>query len=133
MSINHVVLSGNLTREPELKATQGGTDVLMLGIAVNERRKNQAGQWEDVPNYFDLVIFGSRATGLARILHKGMKVAVEGHMRWHQWEHNGQKRSKIDVIVDECDILSPKAAERPQEPMQEQYGTQAVYEDEIPF
>ena len=60
MSINQVSITGNLTRDPELRATQGGTPVLSFGIAVNDRRKNAAGQWEDVPNFFECVTFGNR-------------------------------------------------------------------------
>ena len=108
MSINKVFLTGNLTREPESKATQAGTSVLSFGIAVNERRRNQAGEWEDVPNFFDCTLFGKRAESLANILAKGMKVSVEGRLRWAQWEKDGQKRSKVDVIVDEIEFMSAR-------------------------
>ena len=102
MSINRVNLTGNLTRDPELLKTAGGTSVLEIGIAVNDRRHNaQTGEWEDYPNFIDVKVFGLRAEGLAKILAKGMKIALEGKIRWSQWEHEGQKRSKIDVIADE--------------------------------
>ena len=108
VSINKVFLTGNLTREPESKATQSGTSVLSFGIAVNEKRRNQAGEWEDVPNFFDCTLFGKRAESLANILAKGMKVSVEGRLRWAQWEKDGQKRSKVDVIVDEIEFMSAR-------------------------
>jgi single-strand DNA-binding protein len=110
MSINRVVISGNLTRDPELKALPSGTSVLGLGIAVNDRRKNQeTGQWEDVPNFFDVSIFGARADALSRFLAKGSKVAIEGRLRWHQWEtKEGDKRSKVDIIADEIEFLSSR-------------------------
>ena len=76
MSINRVNISGNLTRDSELRATQGGTQILNFGVAVNDRRRNQQGEWEDYPNYIDCVMFGSRATALNRYLVKGTKVAI---------------------------------------------------------
>lgn len=109
MSINRVVISGNLTRDPELRATASGTSVLSLGVAVNDRRKNQqTGEWEDYPNFIDCTMFGSRAEAVSRFLTKGQKVFIEGKLRWSQWEREGQKRSKIDVIVDEIEF-SPRA------------------------
>jgi len=109
MSINRVNISGNLTRDPEFKSTQGGTGVLTFGVAVNDRRRNpQTGEWEDVPNFVDCVVFGARAEPLSRFLSKGMKVAIEGKLRYSSWERDGQKRSKLEVIVDEVEFLSPR-------------------------
>lgn len=107
MSINKVMISGNLTRDPELRMTAGGMPVLGFGVAVNDRHKNQqTGEWEDYPNFIDCTMFGNRAQSVSRFLHKGMKVAIEGKLRWSQWEREGQKRSKIEVIVDEIEFLS---------------------------
>ena len=109
MSINRVVISGNLTRDPELRRTQSGMAILGLGVAVNDRRRNsQTGEWEDYPNYIDCTIFGPRGEALANILTKGMKVAIEGKLRWSQWERDGQKRSKIEVIVDELEFMTSR-------------------------
>ena len=109
MSINRVNISGNLTRDPEMRATQAGTQILTFGVAVNDRRRNpQTGEWEDYPNYIDCVVFGNRAEPLSRFLSKGTKVAVEGKLRWSQWERDGQKRSKIEVIVDELEFMSSR-------------------------
>ena len=109
MSINRVNISGNLTRDPEMRATQAGTQILTFSVAVNDRRRNpQTGDWEDYPNYIDCVVFGNRAEPLSRFLSKGTKVAIEGKLRWSQWERDGQKRSKIEVIVDEVEFLSPR-------------------------
>lgn len=108
MSINRVNLTGNLTRDPELRQTPGGTAVLSFGIAVNDRRRNANGEWEDYPNFIDCVIFGGRAEPLSRFLSKGSKVALEGKLRWSSWERDGQKRSKIEVIVDEIEFMSAR-------------------------
>lgn len=110
MSINRVVISGNLTRDAELKATGSGVSVLKLGVAVNDRRKNQqSGEWEDHANFVDVTIFGARGEALSRFLTKGTKVAIEGKLRWSQWENQqGEKRSKLEVVADEVEFLSSR-------------------------
>lgn len=117
MSINRVCISGNLTREPELRATNGGMPILRFGVAVNDRRKNQqTGEWEDYPNFIDCTMFGNRAQSVAQYLHKGSKVSIEGKLRYSSWQaQDGTKRSKLEVIVDEIEFMSqqgqqPKAA-----------------------
>jgi single-strand DNA-binding protein len=111
MSINRVVISGNLTRDPELSSTAGGMAILRMGIAVNDRRKNQqTGEWEEVPNFFDVKVFGTRAEGLSRFLSKGSKIAVEGKLNWSSWEdkNTGDKRSKVEIIADNIEFMSAK-------------------------
>ena len=109
VSINRVNITGNLTRDPELRRTQGGTQVLHLGVAVNDRRRNpQTGNWEDYPNFIDCVMFGTRAEAIQRYLSKGTKVAIEGRLRYSSWERDGQKRSKIEVVVDEIEFMSSR-------------------------
>jgi single-strand DNA-binding protein len=74
MSINRVCLSGNLTRDPELRQTPSGMAVLQLRMAVNDRRKNQqSGEWEDAPNYVSVVVFGQRGESISKFLSKGSK------------------------------------------------------------
>lgn len=106
MSINRVALSGNLTRDPELRYTAAGSAVLVFGLAVNDRRKNQrTGEWEDVPNFVDCAMFGARAEAVSRLLSKGAKVAVDGRLRYSQWEQGGQRRSRLEVAVDELELM----------------------------
>lgn len=132
MSINRVVVSGNLTRDPELRATPGGTQVLGFGIAVNDRRRNQqTGEWEDYPNFIDCTMFGNRAEALSRILRKGMKVAIEGKLRYSSWEdkNGGGRRSKVEIIPDEVVLMSqnPNGQQAPQyapQGYQQQYAPQ---------
>ena len=162
MSINRVHISGNLTRDPELRQTGGGTQVLSFGVAVNDRRRNpQTGEWEDYPNFIDCTMFGARAEALSRYLSKGTKVAIEGKLRWSQWERDGQKRSKIEVIVDELEFMTSRndgsgqrqyapAQANQYAPAQNQYGSaqpqysqpnpassidasSSVYDEDIPF
>ena len=109
MSINKVIITGNLTREPELRRTQGGMAILTFGVAVNDRRRDQqTGEWADFANFVDCTMFGNRAESLSNHLSKGTKVAIEGKLRWSQWEREGQKRSKLEVIVDELEFMSSR-------------------------
>ena len=131
MSINRVSISGNLTRDPELRQTQGGMAILNIGVAVNDRRKNQqTGEWEDVPNFVDCVMFGSRAEKLAQYLAKGTKVAIDGKLRYSSWEKDGARRSKLEVIVDEIEFMS--RGERGQQ-RQQQTASADLYDENIPF
>lgn len=120
--MNHCYLSGNLTRDVELRSTQSGTQVLTFGIAVNDRKKDpSSGEWIDVPNFFDCTIFGKRADSLSRILHKGMKVAIEGKLRWSSYQDkSGQKRSKVEIIVDDIEFMSRQGDSKAQNSQQSQ-------------
>ena len=109
MSINRVILTGNLTRDPEIRRTQSGMAIMSLGVAVNDRRKNnQTGEWEDYANFIDCTMFGTRAESVSNYLHKGSKVGIDGKLRYSSWERDGQKRSKIEVVVDDLELLSPR-------------------------
>lgn len=136
MSINVVNISGNLTRDSELRRTTGGTAILGFGVAVNDRRKNQqTGEWEDYPNFVDCTMFGTRAEKLAGMLAKGTKVCILGKLRYTSWEKDGQKRSKIEVIVDDIELMQNRKPqqEQPQQDYQPGYQQQpAMYED-LPF
>ena len=148
MSINRVCVTGNLTRDPELRATQSGSQVLSFGIAVNDRRKNQqTGEWEDYPNFVDCTMFGTRAEKIANYIAKGRKVAIEGKLRYSSWERDGERRSKLEVIVDEIEFMSRRdeqggavistptpAPVRPAAPRQAAPAAVAeVYDEDIPF
>lgn len=136
MSINRVNITGNLTRDPELRSTAGGMAVLGFGVAVNDRRKNQqTGQWEDYPNFVDCTMFGNRAEALSRILRKGMKVAIEGKLRHSSWEdkNGGGRRSKLEVIPDEVELLSQNAnAQQPQQYAPQGYQPQSYAPQQAP-
>lgn len=114
MSINHVAISGNLARAAELKRTQNGSSVLTFDVAVNDRVKNpQTGEWEDRANWVTCNLWGTRAERVAQYLAKGTKVAIEGRLRYRAWEQDGQRRSKLEVVVDEIEFMS-----RQQQPQQ---------------
>lgn len=109
--INTVVLTGNLTRDAELMATNGGASVLKFGIASNRSIKGANGEWEDVPNFIDCTIFGARAQSLSSILAKGMKVTIEGELRYSSWtDKDGNKRSKLEVVAHNI-VLPPRSSQ----------------------
>jgi single-strand DNA-binding protein len=112
-NINRVVLVGNLTRDPELKALPSGTSVCELGLAVNHRRKNQqTGEWVEEPNYFRVSVFGSQAETCARFLAKGRQVAIDGRLRWRQWETpEGQKREAVEIVAENVQFIGPRDSE----------------------
>ncbi len=106
MNINRVVLTGNLTRDPEVSATGSGLTVCKLGIAVNGRRKNNStGEWEEKANYFRVTVFGKQGENCGQYLKKGRPVAIDGRLEWSQWETDGQKRSSVDIIADSVQFL----------------------------
>ena len=146
MGINRVCLSGNMTRDAELRQTQSGASVITFGVAVNDRRKNnQTGEWEDYANFVDCTMFGQRAQAIAPYLTKGTKVSLDGKLRYSSWERDGQKRSKLEVIVDEIEFMSSRQDNggyqqqpRQQAPRQGQRQpqrdvAQTVYDSDIPF
>lgn len=130
MSVNSVAISGNLTRDAELRATGVGTSVLRFGVAVNDRRKNRDGEWEDHANFVDCVMFGRRAESLERHLTKGVRVAVSGRLSYSSWEdrNTGQRRSRLEVVVDELEFMSGREERRPERRSEPSY-----VDDDIPF
>jgi single-strand DNA-binding protein len=106
-NLNVVVLTGNLTRDPELRSLPSGTSVCDMRVAVNTRRKNNAtGEWEDKPNYFDVKVWGAQGENCARFLSKGRPVGVQGRLEWREWEtQDGQKRQAVDIIADSVQFL----------------------------
>jgi len=110
-NINVVVITGNLTKDPELRSTGGGTPVCELRVAVNSSRKNgQTGQWEDKANYFDVVIWGAQGENCANYLSKGRPVAVEGRLDWSEWEakDGSGKRQAVRIIAKSVQFLGSR-------------------------
>lgn len=127
-SINTYVISGNLTKDPELRATTSRTPVCNGSICYNSRRKGQSGDWEDVPNFFDFVVFGKAAEVLAR-KQKGDKIVLNGELTQRSWESKeGERRSKVELLVREFVDASRQNA--PQKPDKDDPDE---FEDDIPF
>ena len=109
-NINRVVMTGNLTADPELRSLPSGTSVCKLRIACNTRRKNgSTGEWEDKPNYFDVTVWGAQGENAARFLSKGRPVAIDGRLEWREWEsQDGTKRQATDIIADSVQFLGSR-------------------------
>jgi single-strand DNA-binding protein len=110
-NINRVVMTGNLTRDPELRSTPSGTSVCSLRIACNTRRKDASGEWVDKPNYFDVTVWGAQGENCAQYLQKGRPVAIDGRLEWREWEDkDGNKRQSTDIIADSVQFLGSRDA-----------------------
>ena len=105
ININRVVLTGNLTRDPELRATTNGTSVCSLRIASNSRRKS-GDEWVDKPNYFNVTVWGAQGENCARVLAKGRPVAVDGRLEWREWTQDDSKREAIEIVADAVQFLT---------------------------
>ncbi len=112
-NINRVVLTGNLTRDPELRSTPSGTSVCGLRIACNTRRKDASGQWVDKPNYFDVTVWGAQGENCAQFLSKGRPVAIDGRLEWREWEakDGSGKRQAIEIVADSVQFLGSRDSE----------------------
>jgi single-strand DNA-binding protein len=108
-NINRVTVTGNLTRDPELRSTGGGTSVCSLRVAVNSRRKDQGGQWVDKPNYFDVTVWGQQGENCAQYLSKGRPVAIDGRLDWREWEaKDGTKRQAVQIVAESVQFLGSR-------------------------
>ena len=104
VDLNHVALIGRLTRDAELKSIASGQSVCKFSIAVNRRKKN-GDQWEDEPNFFDIVVWGRQGESLHQYLVKGKMIAVDGELRQDRWQQEGQNRSKVEVVANTIQLL----------------------------
>ena len=108
-SYNRVVLMGNVTRDIELRYLPSGTAVCEIGLAVNERRKNQqTGEWGEETIFVDVTLWNRTAEVAGEYLTKGSSVLIEGRLRMDTWEQDGQKRSKIKVVADQMVLLGSR-------------------------
>jgi single-strand DNA-binding protein len=110
-NINIVAITGNLTKDPELRSTGSGMSVCQLRVAVNSRRKDQSGEWVDKPNYFDVTVFGAQGENCANYLAKGRPVAVEGRLDFSEWEakDGSGKRNKVEIIANSVQFLGSRS------------------------
>jgi single-strand DNA-binding protein len=110
-NLNRVVITGNLTRDPELRSIPStGNSVCSLRVACNTRRKDASGEWVDKPNYFDVTVWGAQGENCAQYLQKGRPVAIDGRLEWREWEDKdtGAKRQAVQIIADSVQFLGSR-------------------------
>lgn len=112
-NINRIVITGNLTRDPELRALQSGTSVCSLRIASNSRMK-QDGEWTDKANYFSVTVWGAQGENCAKFLAKGRPVCVDGRLDWREWQaQDGSKRESVEIIAETVQFLGGRDDDGP--------------------
>jgi single-strand DNA-binding protein len=113
-SINRVVLVGRLTRDPELRSLASGASVCSLRIACNGLRKDNDGDYQERPNYFDVSVFGVHGENVHRYLSKGSRAAIDGRLEWREWEtSDAQRRQAVSIVAESVEFLdSPDGASR---------------------
>jgi single-strand DNA-binding protein len=140
-SYNRVILVGNITRDIELRYTQSGMAVTDLGLAVNDRRKTQSGEWVDETTFVDVTLWGRQAEIAGEYLSKGSPVLIEGRLKLDTWEQDGQKRSKLRVVGERMQMLGTRPtggrSERPDAEVGQSAGrsdeNSGPPDDDIPF
>ena len=132
-NFNRVIVVGNLTREVELKYTQGGTAVTEIGLAINERRKTKEGETVEETTFVDVTLWGRTAEVAAEYLSKGSPVLIEGRLKLDTWETDGQKRSKLRVVGERMQMLGKKPSQRDEDELSQSAQVGSNAEDESPF
>jgi single-strand DNA-binding protein len=107
-SFNRVILLGNLTRDVEVRYLQSGTAVADVGLAVNDRRKGQNGEWIEETTFVDVTLWGRTAEVAGEYLSKGSPILIEGRLKYDTWEKDGQKRSKLSVVCERMQMVGSK-------------------------
>lgn len=104
-SFNQVVLMGNLTRDPELRATPNGQQVCSFSLALNRSFKGADGNWQEATDYIDVVAWGPLGERVAQYLGKGRPCLVNGRLQSRSWDQDGQKRVKVEVVAQDVTFL----------------------------
>ena len=138
--INQVVLIGRLTRDVELKYTNTGFAIANLSLAVNRRVKRDD-TWQDEGSFFNCVLIGKRAEALAQYLVKGKQVGIQGELRQNRWEQDGQPRSRVEIFINDIQLLGGRGSEqgvRTTSEQADQYSSPEIptaddFDDDIPF
>jgi single-strand DNA-binding protein len=138
--INQVILIGRLTRDVELKYTNTGFAIANLSLAVNRRVKKDDA-WQDEGNFFNCVLIGKRAEALAQYLVKGKQIGIQGELRQNRWEQDGQPRSRVEIFVNDIQLLGGRGTDAGIRSTAEQSGQYSSadipraddFDDDIPF
>lgn len=141
-NINTVVIAGRTTKDPEIKVTPSGNAILSFSLAVNDTKKNAQGEWEEIANFFDCVLFGERAERIAQYITKGSKLTINGRLHQDRWQaQDGTNRSRVSIIVQDIELpprTQPQGTDegyadytQPPQPMQPVQPTQAAQSNRL--
>ena len=133
-SFNRVILVGNVTRDPDLRYVGNNTAVTELGLAVNDRRKNAAGEWVEETTFVDVTLWARTAEVASEYLSKGSKVYIEGRIQTRQWDDkDGNKRYTTEIVAREMKILTPKGGGSVDAGYEEPPMPEPSMGDDVPF
>jgi single-strand DNA-binding protein len=133
MNVNRVVVTGNLTADPELRQLQSGNSLCRLRLACNTRRRQPDGSWGEKPNYFDVVVWGAQGEAAKRLLSKGSAVAVDGRLEWREWTaQSGEQRQAVEIIAENLQFLDRRAGDQA-EPRLDEPDAGGEAADDVPF
>jgi single-strand DNA-binding protein len=133
--LNTVALTCRLTRDPELRHTPSGVAVASLRVAFSDREKVN-GEWTDRSNYIDVTVWGNQGEACAQYLAKGRRIAVDGRLRWREWEaQDGNKRQVVEVVADQVVYLDPRGEGEggAQQETTSDFVPVTATDDDIPF
>lgn len=145
---NKVILMGNLTRDPEVRTTPSGQSVVSFGLAINRTWRGADGEQHESVSYIDCVAWGKTGEIIAQYVQKGRPLLVSGRLEQRSWEQDGQKRSKVEVIVEDFNFVggaqggagapadsgsSSSTSGKKQDDVVEDIGDEPINLDDIPF
>jgi single-strand DNA-binding protein len=134
VNINRVVLTGNLTVDPDLRELPSGASVCNLRVACNTRRKDAEGEWADKPNFFNVTVWGAQGENAAKYLSKGRPVAIDGRLEWREWEAtDGSRRQAVEIVADSVQFLGEAPASSESNGREPVPAGVAAGEEDIPF
>jgi single-strand DNA-binding protein len=134
MSLNKIVLSGNLGADAELRYTKSGNPVVSFSLAVNERTQQSDGTWGDYTNWPDCVMFGKRAEALSPWLRKGTKISLTGRIHTRSYQRDGQNVKRWEVRVEDVELMQHKREQQaPTETQAQPTAEPSIYDSDIPF
>ena len=150
MYLNKVILIGNLTRDPELKAIPSGTKVCTFSLATNRVYKDKDGKKQEMVEYHNVVVFARVAELVAQYLKKGSQAYVEGRLQTRSWDQNGEKKYRTEIVAETVQFGSRPTGGAPSTPAKAgeksaagssapaasesiEYPTEEINPDDIPF
>lgn len=132
-SFNQVTLMGNLTRDPDLRTIPSGQSVCSFSLALNRTFKGADGEWQEAVDFVNVIAWGTLGERIAQYVTKGRPVLVSGRLQSSQWEQDGQKRTKLEVVANDVTFLGGGSQEKTDSTIANDLGGEGINLDDIPF